>query len=101
MTKKKTPAKKKAVAGKKSPSKKKALTKKILAAKKPPPKKIGGPRPGSGRPRELEGRITKSLVLDAPSVKVIEAHMTKHSVGWSQATRELLWLARKKIGKTA
>jgi hypothetical protein len=50
----------------------------------------GGKREGSGRNAELKEATTKSVVLDAEALKVVERHIKKHKCGFSEAVRTLL-----------
>lgn len=51
----------------------------------------GGVREGSGRPAELKGAATKSIVFDARSIAAVNRYLKKRKgVSFSAAVRELL-----------
>ena len=50
----------------------------------------GGKREGSGRKVEVKDATTKSVVLDAAAMKIVERHIKKHGCGFSEAVRTLL-----------
>lgn len=53
-------------------------------------KEQGGRRPGAGRKQELEGAVTKTIILDKESLRRIEAYQEAHKVGLSAAIRRLI-----------
>ena len=50
----------------------------------------GGKRDAAGRPQELKDATTKSVVLDAPSIKLVERYIRKNGCGFSEAVRALI-----------
>ena len=61
--------------------------------------KMGGHRPGAGRPVELKGGVRKQVMLDQPTIDKIIRYATRNQKSFSSALRTLVARARLPTSK--